>query len=130
MAEESWEQREQLKEVAEKEKQGESKQAEGSPLPRKLDAVGWALFLIWIGIVLLAKTSSSVALVGIGIIILGVQVARVFLKLSLEGFWFVVGLLFLVGGIWQMVGARFPLVPILLIVAGVALLVTRFMPKR
>lgn len=123
MIEESGAQKEPLKEVEEKEQQGE-------PIARKLDAVGWALFLIWIGIVLLAKTSSSVALVGIGIIILGVQVARVFLKLSLEGFWFVVGLLFLVGGIWQMVGARFPLVPILLIVAGVALIVTRFMPKR
>jgi len=123
MAEEIKEQKEQLKEAAKKEPHEE-------PLPRKLDAVGWALFLIWIGIVLLAKTSSSVALVGIGIIILGVQVARVFLKLNLEGFWFVVGLLFLIGGIWQMVGARFPLVPILLIVAGVALIVTRFMPKR
>jgi hypothetical protein len=123
MPEESGEQKEQLKETA-------GKGPQGSPLARKLDAVGWALFLIWIGIVLLAKTSSSVALVGIGIIILGVQVARVFLKLTLEGFWFVVGLLFLVGGIWQMVGARFPLVPILLIVAGVALIVTRFMPKR
>ncbi len=99
-------------------------------LPRRLDAVGWALFLIWIGIVLLAGSKASVALVGIGVIIVGVQVARVFLKLNLEGFWFVVGLLFLVGGIWQMVEASFPLVPILLIVAGVALIITRFLPKH
>jgi hypothetical protein len=99
-------------------------------LARRLDAVGWALFLIWIGLVLLMGSQASLALLGIGIIIVGVQVARVLYQLSLEGFWFVVGLLFLVGGIWQMVGAKFPLVPILLIVAGVALIVTRFLPKR
>ena len=127
MAEEG---KDQLRQVEEKEKQTRPGKTEEVNLARKMDAVGWALFLIWVGIVLLAKTSSSVALVGIGIIILGVQVARVLLKLNLEGFWFVVGLLFLMGGIWQMVGARFPLVPILLIVAGVALIVTRFMPKR
>jgi len=113
-----------------KKEEVETKESEGRGMARKLDAVGWGLFLIWIGIVLLLNASSSVALLGIGVIILGVQVARVFLKLNLEGFWFVVGLLFLMGGIWQMVGARFPLVPILLIVAGVALIVTRFMPKR
>lgn len=99
-------------------------------LARKLDAVGWALFLIWIGIILLMGAKASLALLGIGIIIVGVQVIRMLYQLSLEGFWFVVGLLILVGAIWQMAGAKFKLVPILLIVAGVALIVTRFLPKR
>jgi|GEM_PF-676899 len=98
-------------------------------LIRKLDAFGWGLFLIWLGIVLLAKAQTSVALLGIGIIMLGVQLARVVLKLRLEVFWFVAGLLFIVGALWQLGNARIPLVPILLIAAGVALVLTRFLPR-
>jgi hypothetical protein len=97
-------------------------------LIRKLDAVGWGLFLIWLGIVLLAKAQTSVALLGIGIIMLGVQLARMALKLRLEGFWFVAGLLFIVGALWQLADTRIPLVPILLIAAGLALVLTRFIP--
>jgi hypothetical protein len=96
----------------------------------KLDAVGWGLFLIWLGIVLLAKAQTSVALLGIGIIMLGVQLARVALKLRPEGFWFVAGLLFIVGALWQLANTRIPLVPILLIAAGVALVLTRFFPRQ
>lgn len=113
-----------------KKEEVEAKGAEGREMARKLDAVGWGLFLIWIGIVLVITASPSVALLGIGVIILGVQVARVFLKLNLEGFWFVVGVIFLVGGIMQQLDTTLRLVPILLIVAGLAVLLTRFMPKR
>ena len=97
---------------------------------RKLDAFGWGLFLIWLGIVLLAKAQTSVALLGIGIIMLGVQLARVVLKLRIEGFWFVAGLLFIIGALWQLANTRIPLVPILLIAAGVALILTRFLPRQ
>ena len=99
-------------------------------LIRRLDAFGWGLFLIWLGIVLLAKAQTSVALLGIGIIMLGVQLARVVLRLRLEVFWFVAGLLFIVGALWQLANARIPLVPILLIAAGVALVLTRFLPRQ
>jgi hypothetical protein len=102
----------------------------GGDVARKLDAFGWGLFLIWLGIVLLARAQTSVALLGIGIIMLGVQLARVVLKLRLEGFWFVAGLLFIVGALWQLANTRIPLVPILLIAAGVALLLTRFFPRH
>jgi hypothetical protein len=50
------------------------------------------------------------------------------LKLRLEGFWFVAGLLFIVGALWQLADTRIPLVPILLIAAGLALVLTRFIP--
>lgn len=130
MAEEITKQGEEPEKVERQVGQEGPEEAGKTAVARRLDAVGWALFLIWIGIVLLMGAKASLALLGIGIIIVGVQLARVLYQLSLEGFWFVVGLLFLVGGIWQMVGAKFPLVPILLIVAGVALIVTRFLPKR
>jgi hypothetical protein len=97
---------------------------------RKLDAVGWGLFLIWLGIVLLAKAQTSVALLGIGIIMLGVQLARLVLKIKWEGFWFVVGLLFIIGSLWQLANTRIELIPILLIAAGLALVLTRFLPRQ
>lgn len=121
------------KEVAQSEKVQKSERSEArrnEDVARKLDAFGWGLFLIWLGIVLLAKAQTSVALLGIGIIMIGVQLARVVLKLRMEGFWFVAGLLFIVGALWQLANARIPLVPILLIAAGVALMLTRFFPRH
>ncbi len=43
---------------------------------KKLDAIGWALFLIWIGVAFLMKVSFGVGLVGVGFITLAVQAAR------------------------------------------------------
>ncbi len=91
-------------------------------LTKKLEAAGWGLFFIWIGIALLADVGWGVGLVGVGIIILGAQVSRRYLALKPEGFWVVVGFLFVVGGIWELFNVQLALVPILCIVAGVALL--------
>jgi hypothetical protein len=61
---------------------------------------------------------------GVGVITLAVQVVRKYLNLKLEGFWVVIGLLFVVGGLWELFEPDLPLVPILLIVAGAALLIS------
>jgi hypothetical protein len=95
-------------------------------MARKLGSVGWALVFIWIGIAFLASISATVSLLVIGAITLGVQAARKSLGLLLEGFWIVVGLLFLAGGVWGLLGTDLPLLPILLVVAGVAILVSLF----
>lgn len=93
-------------------------------LARKLDAVGWGLFFIWVGIAMLADVGWGVGLLGVGIITLGMQVVQKFVGLKLEGFWIVVGLLFAVGGIWELYEFKLSLVPILLIIAGIALLLS------
>jgi hypothetical protein len=92
----------------------------------KLSAAGWGLFLLWIGIVYLGSISAWVALVGIGAITLGMQVVRKSLGLAPEGFWLVVGVLFVVGGIWDRSGTTLPLFPILLIVVGAAVFLSIF----
>ena len=130
MAEESAEPKEELQEIQEQKKQEGPQKAERSELSGKLDAVGWGSFLIWLGIVLMIGADTSVALLGIGIIMVGVQVARLVLKLHMEGFWLVVGLLFMVGGIWQLIDTKLHLVPILLIVAGLALILIKFLPRH
>ncbi len=91
-------------------------------LTKKLEAAGWGVFFIWIGIALLTDVGWGVGLLGVGIIILGGQVSRRYLALKPEGFWVVVGVLFVVGGVWELFNVQVSLVPILCIVAGVALL--------
>jgi hypothetical protein len=98
-------------------------------IARRLDAAGWGLFFIWIGIALLAGLGWGMGLLGVGIIMLGRQVARKCLALTLEGFWVVVGFLFVVGGVWEYLSIRVGLVPILCILVGIALLVSALVGK-
>ena len=58
----------------------ELKTVQRKKLGRKLDAVGWGLFFIWIGIAVLADMGWGVGLIGVGLIILGALVAREYLS--------------------------------------------------
>ena len=91
---------------------------------RKLDATLWGVFFLWVGIALLAGLSWGVGLLGIGLITLGGQTARKTIGLELEGFWVVVGVLFLLAGVWSLLSVEIALIPFLLIIAGIALLVS------
>jgi hypothetical protein len=93
-------------------------------LEHKLNLTGWALFFIWVGIAFLLNFSVGVGLLGIGIITLGMQAFRKYSNLKLEGFWVVIGLLFLLAGLWELFQADIPLVPIVLIIAGITLLIS------
>jgi hypothetical protein len=90
----------------------------------KLDAAAWGLFFVWVGVALIANIGWGPGLVGVGVITLGGQLARKYFSLAVERFWVVVGLLFILGGVWELLGLQFSLVPILLIVAGLALLLS------
>ncbi len=104
------------------ESEHDQKVANRHALTKKLEAAVWGLFFIWIGIALLADVGWGVGLLGVGVIILGAQVSRRYLALKPEGFWVVVGFLFVVGGVWELFHVQLALVPILCIVAGIALL--------
>lgn len=93
-------------------------------LAKKLDVAGWGLFFIWVGTALLVDLSWGVGLIGVAVITLGMQAVRKYFGLAVEGFWLVCGLIFLAGGIWELYKVEVSLVPILLIVAGGALLVS------
>jgi hypothetical protein len=95
-----------------------------------LATVGWGLFFLWVGISVLSGLSTGVGLVGIGLITLGVQAARLYLGLGLEGFWFAVGLLFGLGGLAAITQVDIPVLPIVLVVAGALLLVSVVKGKR
>jgi hypothetical protein len=103
--------------------------AQRSELPRKLEAIGWGLFFIWMGIALFAHIGWGVGLLGVGIITLGAQAARKYFDLKLERFWVAVGFLLVVGGICKLFNVHLGLVPILCTVAGIALLVSIFVGR-
>ena len=102
----------------------EPKTTETQKFADKLSTVGWSLFLIWVGIALLMKLDTSIGLLGVGVITLLVQGARKCFNLKLEGFWIVIGLLFVIGSLWEIYKPNLPLVPVLLILVGAALLVS------
>jgi hypothetical protein len=96
--------------------------ADKSELSRKLDSVGWALFLIWVGIAFMADVGWGWGLLGVAAIVLGEAAARWSRQLRIGGFWVAVGLMFLAGGLWELLQIRWPLAPLLIIGCGVAVL--------
>ncbi|HEX7288962.1 MAG TPA: hypothetical protein VF532_22445 [Candidatus Angelobacter sp.] len=102
---------------------------DGRVTTQKLEALGWGLFFVWIGIALLVNLGWGVGILGVGIIILGVQMARRYMAMQLDTFWVVVGTLFVLAGIWELLSVRVSLVPIVCIVAGAVLLVSALAGK-
>ncbi|MCP4400407.1 MAG: hypothetical protein GY801_24260 [bacterium] len=90
----------------------------------KLSAAGWGLFFVWIGLAWLLNVGNGVGLLGVGIIILGMQAVRKVFHLKPEGFWLVVGGLFVAGSLSELLKVELPLAPVFVIIAGVAVLVS------
>ena len=93
-----------------------------SAAARQLDAISWALFLIWIGFAVLAQVGWGWALLGIGVIILGAQSILWERGEKVERFSVACGLVFLAGAVWELFGLTWPLAPVLLILVGLAML--------
>lgn len=106
-------------------------------LIKKLDAVGWGLFFIWIGIAFLADVGWGAGLLGVGVIALGAQVARKYLGLPADRFGLAVGIAFVVWGVWELLNIQLSetpipgaLFPILFIVVGIVLVVSALRKRR
>lgn len=101
----------------------------GHALAHKLDALAWSFFFIWIGIALLSNIGWGIGLVGVGIVILGKQATRKYMGLSFETLGVVCGALFVLGGGWELLNVRVSLVPVVCLVAGLALLASALFGK-
>jgi hypothetical protein len=103
-------------------------------LGRRLDALGWGLFLIMIGGLLLAPEEWGIPegtwLVGTGLIILGISAVRRFNDLRVSGFWLFLGALALGAGLADIFAWDLPVFPILLVIAGAAVLLNLFNRRR
>ena len=92
---------------------------------RQLSAIGWGLLFIWVGVAVLLSVGWGYGLLGVGAIILVSQLAHLVVgEFRLDWFSTIVGLIFLLGGVWSVFSIQVGLVPILCIVAGVALMLS------
>jgi len=94
------------------------------------DAIGWALFFIWVGVAWLMEVGFGYGLLGVGILTLGMQGVRPLFGVKVEGFWVVLGAGLVIGGFWELWNINIPLAPIILIAVGIALLYWRVMRPR
>lgn len=85
--------------------------------------VAWSLFFIWVGFAWLMSISLGWVLLGIGILLLAMQGAHHVSKVKVDGFWILVGAAFLVGAALEFLGVEMPLLPVMLIAAGIGQLV-------
>ena len=95
-------------------------------LAKRLDESAWALFLIMTGIVWLVpeeRLPDGVWLIGTGVLLLALNVARYFNGLRIGGFTTALGALALMGGISELLGAGVPLLALALLVLGASMLV-------
>ena len=96
---------------------------------RQVDSAVWAVFFIWVGVVMLAALPWAWFLIGVGVLILGAQALRWQWNLKVETFGVVVGFIILAAGIWDLLSLPWPLMPIILIVLGGYLLWKALSPK-
>ena len=94
-----------------------------STFARSVDAIGWAVFFMWVGVALLASFSWTVSLVGTAAIILAVQGTLLIRGERLDVFMAAIGLVLLIGAFADVYGSPWSLFPALLIVIGIAMLV-------
>jgi hypothetical protein len=88
-----------------------------------LDVVGWALFFIWAGVAWLLEVSLGWGIIGTGILLLGLQLARVLLHMPVDVFWIIVAMALVIGGFWELWDVAIPLAPLILIALGIGLLI-------
>jgi hypothetical protein len=101
-------------------------------LDRRLDAIGWGLFLMMIGglwLVPEGRLPGGTWLIGTGLIILGTSLIRYLNDIRVSGFWVFIGLLALASGLGDVFGVNLPVFPLLLIFIGAGILFDIFVRR-
>ena len=99
-------------------------------LSKRLDESAWALFLIMTGIVSLVpeeRLPDGAWLLGTGVLLLALNVARYFNGLAVGGFTTVLGVVALAGGVGERLGIDIPLFALALLLLGVSILLKPFL---
>jgi hypothetical protein len=114
-------------------------EAEAAPLSEKailnkrLETIGWGLFLIMLGgfaLVPQELVAKGLWSIGVGVIMLGLNVTRYFSKIKMSGFTTFLGILSLLSGVTQLMGMHNLDAPILLVILGAYLIVKPWFEKR
>ncbi len=102
-----------------------------------IEAAGWGVFFIWVGIAIMANVGWGVGLLGAGAIALGGQVARSLFALRVDWWGVVIGACLVVAGLTRWLDIRLDqlplsrwLVPGIFVVAGMAMLASIWVRGR
>lgn len=89
---------------------------------RNIETLAWGALFVWWGITLLIKFPAGVGLLGVGLILIGANVARYSQRIRINGFSACIGVLALVWGALELAGTvlpfEIPVFAILLIALG------------
>ena len=111
----------------------EAQADEKAALNKRLEGIGWGLFLIMLGGFALVPHDlipKGLWSIGIGVIMLGLNAARYLLHIKMSGFTTVLGIIALISGVLELLGRNNLGGAILLIVLGAYLLVKPWFDKR
>jgi hypothetical protein len=111
----------------------EAQAAEKAALNKRLEGIGWGLFLIMLGGFALVPHDlipKGLWSIGVGVIMLGLNAARYLLHIKMSGFTTVLGIIALISGGLELLGRNNLGGPILLIVLGAYLLVKPWFDKQ
>jgi len=106
---------------------------EKAALNKRLEGIGWGLFLIMLGgfgLVPDEVVPKGLWSIGLGVIMLGLNAARYYYKIRMSGFTTVLGILALIGGVLQLLGMHTLEGAIFLIILGLYLVVKPWFDKR
>jgi hypothetical protein len=104
-----------------------------SGLNRRLEDIGWALFLIMIGALWLmpaGQVPEGTWLIGAGLIMVGINAVRYSNGIRMSGFTLILGTVALAGGLADFLGVKLPLFPILLTLIGVSIILRPSTPAK
>ena len=106
---------------------------EKAALNKRMESVAWGLFIIMLGgfaFVPKEMVPKGAWSVGVGVIMLGLNLARYLNKVKMSGFTTVLGIIALVGGIVQLMGFTQLEDAILLIILGIYIIFKPFFDKH
>lgn len=102
-------------------------------LDKRLDAIGWGLFLVMIGCLWLIPEGTlhgATWLFGTGMIILVMSWIRSFYQIKVSAFWVFLGVIALGAAMGAWLGINIPLLPALLVIIGLSILMKNLPGKR
>ena len=102
-------------------------------LNKRLEAISWGLFLIMIGGLWLLpdeKVPEGTWLFGVGLILLGLNIARHLNGIKISGFTVFLGIIAVCIGTGDFFGVDVPIFPILIILWGLSVVLEPFLKKK
>jgi len=102
-------------------------------LNKRLETVCWGLFLVMLGILAIGPQTAardSIGSIGVGLILLGLNAARYFLKIKTSTGTIILGIIALVSGIGKLFGTDLPVIEILLIAVGIHMIYKVIVKER